>query len=122
MHVLLFENFKDLRKKHGGEAQSDKGKYWDGKIIYGWKWSNLCEMKPLGRMQEPEGRRKLSCASHDPSVHKGSAMSHRDPFSDLPQHEQSQTTLGFKNYLCQNPLDHLRNAQKASVSSKQKQA
>lgn len=120
MHVFLFENFKDLRKKHGGEAQSDKGKYWDRKIIYGW--SNLCEMKPLGRMQELERRRKLSCASHDPSGHKRSTKSHGDPFSDLPQHDQSQTTLGIKNYLCQNPLDHLRNAQKAGVSSKQKQA
>lgn len=81
MHVLLFENFQRSLEESWKKAQSDKDKSWNKKIIYsgnGEKWSNLCEMKS-GRMQEPEGRRKLADASHvhmallwqtpDPSEH-----------------------------------------------------
>lgn len=68
--AFLFEIFKDLRKKHGGEAQSDEGKNWDRGIIYsgnGENQSNLDKMKLPGRTKrKDEASRGLSCVHMAP--------------------------------------------------------
>lgn len=109
--AFLFEIFKDLRKKHGGEAQSDEGKNWDGglytvemeKTRAIWtRWS--CQEGPKGRMK-PAGACHVCIWPHnlwqtpDPRGHKWSRGRHEDHL--LASHTRSKAKHSSRHYsLC----------------------